>query len=240
MITINNEKLSEFLVTILGKSLDRIEYSDLDNINVINISNVNPYTQKREFILDELKKFKSLKKVIISSSIIENEDIEVLCSLEKIHAVEFINCIIKESDEISKMNKMHSLTFNRCYLKDFSFLKKMVGLKKLEIIFPYEIKIFNIRDLKEIKNIEKLTLAGFIIENTSELDDLRKIKYLSFLECELRQLTFIKNLNDNTELFLPFEYLKYNEVVDNANRLIIRCNYNDYLYDEEDVIDKSK
>lgn len=237
LMELKNKNLEEFVSTIFNRNIADISLNDLSLVTSVSISNLSRKNGNREYGFEELSLFSKLKTVFVRESILSIEDVQVLSRLTpSLKSVEFQECLFEDENSLSLLTPFQNLSFVGCFHKNFAFVKNLLALVSLSVERPYNPTSFDMTLLENLPNLRTLSLEGCKLENQDCLRNFCKgYARLSLLDTTLSTVDFIDVLPNGAELFVSPEYMQVDALVRNQSRLIIRSDYRDYSYEEEEV-----
>lgn len=201
MLKLENKNLEKTIQAILNKSITEIEEKDLDTIEVITLDG-NSFWGK-ENNLEDLKKFRSLKKIILKNYYICEKNYKNLEELQTIKILELFNCDIN-SNIIIKL-KLKKIIFDSCNNMNIgNFLKN----SKINEIYIRDCRKINLQNLNYINNTEEISFEEIEIKRKMLIDlcnsNIKNINFNNcyvglFIENMLEKLNKLKNINCNNK-----------------------------------------
>ena len=108
---------------------------------------------------------------------------------------------INDLSFISKMPNLETLELDgNILVSDFNFLSRLTKLKK--IVMNASPKLSNLSPLKDMKNLEELSIGSSGISDLSPLSGLTSLKKLDLCNSNISDISALKNLTNLTELKL--------------------------------------
>lgn len=159
----------------------------LENMETLWINNTN-YGEEID-----LKKLKSLKKLIITNSCI---NLKGLCELPNLITLKLQKFNEIDLTKFEMMNNLTSLELVQSKIRTLDGIEKMKNLKCLTLF--YSSKLVSIEKISILKNLEYLEIRDCKkIENYECLKLLKNLKRLSIYDCStLKDLLFINQLKN--------------------------------------------
>ncbi len=202
---IQSENIKKYLRNNLDlKDEENIELSDILKIEELNLNRLNYELKEAKFIPEELGYFKGLRKCSLNGFLI-NDDIK---------------------KNISKLEKLEKLTLNHCIINGY----EKIANKLKNIYLNYSnFEFVNILESKE--SLEKMTLKNVIdvdIENISKFDNIIE---LELLNCEVKKFEFVKNLRNLKKLIIIGCNLEEEDIRKKINSDIqLKFSKNEFFY----------
>lgn len=201
MLKLENKNLEKTIQAILNKSITEIEEKDLDTIEVITLDG-NSFWGK-ENNLEDLKKFRSLKKIILKNYYIYEKNYKNLEELQTIKIFELFNCKINFNINIKL--KLKKIIFDSCNNINIGiFLKN----SKINEIYIRDCRKINLQNLNYINNTEEISFEEIEIKRKMLIDlcnsNIKNINFNNcyvglFIENMLEKLNKLKNINCNNK-----------------------------------------
>ena len=209
MKKIYNENLIKSLQILLNKKEEKFTEDYFMKISCLAFSKMNK-DGKQIYLIDELLNFKNLKNLSIVNSRISLQDIMILINLEQIEDITFNHCFFEKDAQnaLNYIKKLKKLSLKNCFLNDYSRMFNEMDLISLEIIFPYNEQVIEIDDLKNMVNLQYLTLEGCNIQNETNFKKLQKLEQLYLISTEVRELSFINEMANLNKIYLSPKYLQ--------------------------------
>ena len=206
---LKNEVMNETLEVMLNKNRKNITIEDLQQIKTIYFSKA---TQDGEqvFPIEEVLLLPNISVLSIASSMITQEDIEVLSQLPKLRAINFTKCILDENVDFSQLSSLENLSISRSFVNNFQILSTAKTLKSLELFFPYNENDddLNISDISSEETLEMLTLEGCDISNPTSFSKFTKVKTLSLLSTTVQHFDFVNHMNSLETIYVEPRYVQ--------------------------------
>lgn len=204
---LKNEVMNETLEVMLNKNRKNITIEDLQQIETIYFSKA---TQDGEqvFPIEEVLLLPNISVLSIASSMITQEDIEVLSQLPNLKSISFTRCIIEEDVDYSSLSALENLSISRSFVNNFQTLSTAKTLKSLELFFPYNENDddLNISDISSEETLEMLTLEGCDISNPTSFSKFTKVKTLSLLSTTVQNFDFVNHMNSLETIYVAPRY----------------------------------
>ncbi len=174
-----------------------IPEDELEKVEDILISNIDPKGNKKNTDLSELPKLKGLKSLSLKGFEITNEVLDVITKLDKIETLIFYSCVSQETIRLS-IERLKTLIFDRCRLVDYS-----------EINFPENVLmvscgIINLSDFVQRNRIKSLSIKGTEIESAMEFKNFSALRSINLDGSTLDDENVIKELQGR----MSFSYAK--------------------------------
>lgn len=206
---LKNEVMNETLEVMLNKNRKNITIEDLQQIETIYFSKA---TQDGEqvFPIEEVLLLPNISVLSIASSMITQEDIEVLSQLPKLRAINFTKCILDENVDFSQLSSLENLSISRSFINNYQTLSTAKTLKSLELFFPYNENDddLNISDISSEETLEMLTLEGCDISNPTSFSKFTKVKTLSLLSTTVQHFDFVNHMNSLETIYVAPRYVQ--------------------------------
>lgn len=204
---LKNEVMNETLEVMLNKNRKNITIEDLQQIETIYFSKA---TQDGEqvFPIEEVLLLPNISVLSIASSMITQEDIEVLSQLPNLKSISFTRCIIEEDVDYSSLSALENLSISRSFVNNFQTLSTAKTLKSLELFFPYNENDddLNISDISSEETLEMLTLEGCDISNPTSFSKFTNVKTLNLLSTTVQHFDFVNHMNSLETIYVAPRY----------------------------------
>ncbi|MBQ3511584.1 MAG: hypothetical protein IJA30_04735 [Bacilli bacterium] len=204
---LKNEVMNETLEVMLNKNRKNITIEDLQQIETIYFSKA---TQDGEqvFPIEEVLLLPNISVLSIASSMITQEDIEVLSQLPNLKSISFTRCIIEEDVDYSSLSALENLSISRSFINNYQTLSTAKTLKSLELFFPYNENDddLNISDISSEETLEMLTLEGCDISNPTSFSKFTKVKTLNLLSTTVQHFDFVNHMNSLETIYVSPRY----------------------------------
>ena len=191
-----------YLETIFKKNVSNITKEEMLSINSITIELIqSDYMEETFKLLDIIKMFPNLNKVILKNGIISKETLEVL-SLVKIDDLGFINCGIQSGLSFQTFTRLKKLIITNCATPNFEFLKTLNNeLRTLTIQNPTDETLIDISQISNYTNLRHLTLEKCVVDGIDSLVSFQKLETLSLLWSDVNNI-------ENSNVFHRMSALK--------------------------------
>jgi Leucine-rich repeat (LRR) protein len=207
--------------TFLIKESDTIHYSNLTETIVVDnnwyvkydtVSKKFPDTliANTDIIYTNIEKFRSLKKVDISNSILIG-NLQPISELTKLEEINISNTLIDELMPLRNLNNLEKINCNGTPLTIIEALRYSSALKEINVSFT---PIQNIEILSNLKNLENLDISNTQITNFRALSNLQHLRQINISgltinrDSNLDSLILITNLIAEKARFTDFKILE--------------------------------
>ena len=229
MIEIKNKDLQFFLETFLNKPIKDFTNEDLDKFNML-VYDVNPKENNRVVIMDDISLFKNVKRVIVTSGLVSNKNIQLLKD-KNVSSLLFKRCAFEDDKALSSLTDLKSLELIGSYNEDYTFLNNMNNLEFLAIVNPYTETPIDITSLDGKSNLNEFILQRCILDNFSSLSKCSNVEYLNVLWSVITEevVPIVNKMKNLKELFIS-----EGRNLDGINGdIIVKHDLNEFLFDEE-------
>ncbi len=221
-----NKHLAKFISILLNKNVEDLTYQDLQKINVVNISNVDD-DGERVYDFEELKYCTNLHTIIIKSSILTLDDMNILSNLgEQIKSFNFQDCVFLNENALAQLNQVEDIVFDGCIYRNLDALRQITSLKSCTIRNPYNRTVVNLEIFKDMEALKKLYLEQCdLIHQECMKNYVFRLQCLSLLNSQVNDLQFLDTMPDSAEVYLSEETMTSPYVNKNKKRLQIQNSY---------------
>lgn len=178
-----DKSLELYVQSLLNKSINDFSDEDIQKIEVLSfegdLSSENPVVH-----IEDVLKFPSVKKIIISNAIVSKDLIDILKRVN-ILSLQFNQCAFQNDDDMNELNSLESLEIVSSYNKSYDFLKKYSSLKILSIVNPFTEVPIPLDFFEKLDSLEYLTLQGCILDAFSYLAVFKQVHYLNLLASDI-------------------------------------------------------
>lgn len=185
---VDNKELRKLIGFKVGKfNGEPLTEEDLLAVKDLGIVGKSLDGQELSIDLEELKKLSNLEILSVSQTQINNTAISHLNSLPKLKSLMLAKCDIAENT-IVELAGINSLVINGCNIADRVLLavpedvtlaeenidlKTLAGKNRLKRLVLAGCKVPSLRPLSEFKSLEKISLEGTTVEDSS-IEEMKK------------------------------------------------------------------
>ena len=162
-----------------------------------------------EHVIDtsSLRYFPNVQKVVIYDALITEQNIEDL-HIKGIFQIQFNHCAFVREQALSNLDSLESLKLIQSCNNNYSFLRNLNHLQELIITKPYTDASIDLSDIREMKDLQKLTLQECVLNNFDVITCCKKLEKLNVLWSDLPPEVgdYLKQLVYLRELYTTDEY----------------------------------
>lgn len=194
--------------------------TNIDDINELSLVNKSFLGEELNINLEELYKFKGLKKLSIKFFTINDEIIKALNKLEKLEILEMYTCKFQTIEKLNgnikniyffnaenlnldilETKRVEIIRIENSGLVDLYKFSKFEGLKTLEIV---KCQLISFPKLNLLKSLEELYLQEIDLQFDLEIKSLENLKFISLngskVDKKEEYIQKIKAQNDNIKV----------------------------------------
>lgn len=171
-------------VSILLNIYDRdLTIEDIEKVEELNLSFYDFSGEPNDIKTQEFKYFKNLRTLRMIDFDLNEDDFNILGTLNNLENLELNDCIILDENSISKLSKLRRIELRNMDIKSLGFCTKLLDLKSVSL---KDSKIKNLTPIKKCTRLEYLDLEGV---GDINLEFLLKFDNLKFINLSKQQLT---------------------------------------------------
>ena len=189
--------------------LPRVHTLRLNNNSISALKGIEKLKEVKSLIIT----FNQISKVEIIESIqgleelnLYNNKIERIQGLEKLSGLRTLILMGNKIDKISKIKGLDALINLEVLRLDFNLMSSLEGISKLDSLKDFSVSenkfLTNIKNIKLLKNLEKLNLSICKITDISEIRNLKELKELYLYSNEIVNIDPLFDLEHLEKLYL--------------------------------------
>lgn len=228
MIKIENKELANYVMFKLDKIENEFTESELNEIDEIVLSPININDEYVSIDINIINYFTNLKKIFIKNLFISNDYINNLKKFKYLKRIYFEKCEFEDENKIVDLN-LEQIELINCDIWNYEFLYKMNNINSLTVVNG-NVSIEKINNLKkliylqvsysnieDIMNINLPLLEEIHIDNTnindiSIVNNLEKLKKIGISEEQfIENKELVRKLIDREIIVLNENIVEFNE-----------------------------